>query len=79
VSDSSDRTEVPFLMILIFAFLVVAIVFFGPDIERWAAREFAGNSSGSLKIDGWDPFGAIIRGIESFGNAVGDLFFRARR
>ena len=79
MSDSSDRTHIPFLMILIFAFLVVAIIFFGPEIERWAAREFSGNGSGRVKIDGWDPFGAILRGIESFGNAVGDLFFRARR
>ncbi|MHB1118934.1 MAG: hypothetical protein ACYC11_02620 [Bellilinea sp.] len=79
MSDSSDRTHIPFLMLLVFAFLLVAIIFFGPEIERWAASEFSGNNSGTLKIDGWDPFGAIIRGIESFGNAVGNLFFRAHR
>jgi len=76
MSDSSDRTNGPFLALLFVAFLLVAIIFFGPEIERFAAQQFSGNRSGNLTINGWDPFGAIIRGIEAFGNAVGSLFLR---
>lgn len=79
MSDPSDRAEGPFLAILFVAFLIIAIIFFGPEIERWLSREFSGNRSGNFTVNGWDPFGSIIRGVESFGKAVGDLFFSGRR
>lgn len=76
MSDSSDRSDGPFIAILIFAFLLAAIVFFGPQLEHFASQTFSGNRSGNFTINGWDPFGAMIRGIEAFGRAVGSLFGR---
>lgn len=77
MSDSGDRTHIPFLMILVFAFLLVAIVFFGPELKRLVASQI-GSGSGQFTFGTWDPFSAIFNGIQSFGKSVGDLFFRAR-
>lgn len=76
MSDSSDRAEGPFLAILFIAFVIVAIVFFGPQLEQFASRTFSGNRGGNFTINGWDPFGAIISAVESFGRAVGRLMGR---
>lgn len=76
MSDSSDRTHGPFLAILFIAFVIVAIVFFGPQLEQFAAQTFSGNRGGGFSINGWDPFGSIISAVEAFGRAVGRLLGR---
>ncbi len=76
MSDSSDRTHGPFLAILFIAFVLVAIVFFGPQLENAASRTFSENHGGGFTINGWDPFGAAISAIEAFGRAVGRLMGR---
>lgn len=76
MSDSSDRSHGPFLAILFIAFIFVAIVFFGPQLENFASHTLSGNRGGGFTINGWDPFSSVIRAVEAFGRAVGNLMGR---
>jgi len=79
MSDSSDRANIPFLIILILAFIVAAIIFFGPEIQQALAGRIPGSRPGSTSIGNWDPFDSVMRGLQSLGDGIARLFMGFRR
>ena len=66
MSDSGDRDQFPFVLVLLLGFGLVLLLYLGPDLfARGPAPRPAA---------GWDPFSPVVDGLSSFGRSIGDLF-----
>lgn len=67
------REKFPFLLIIVLAILVVAIILYGPEINRYVTNVRLGVPAQ------FDPIAPVVDGLSNFANAVSNMFAKFTR
>lgn len=72
-NDYLGREKFPFILIIVLAILVVAIILYGPEINRYLTNLRLGVPAQ------FDPITPVVDGLSNFANAISGMFAKFTR